>query len=103
MKKEVVRDGAQIIAGNFLVALGVNAFILPNDVLTGGLAGVAVALQPLIAVEPTLFINAATIVLFGVGALVLGRQFALKDAALYDLLSAVHFPALLGTGRMVHA
>ena len=60
MKKELIRDSAQIIAGNFLVALGVNAFILPNDVLTGGLAGVAVALQPLVAIEPTLFINAAT-------------------------------------------
>ena len=44
MKKELIRDSAGFIAGNFLVALGVNAFILPNDVLTGGLAGVAVAI-----------------------------------------------------------
>ena len=90
MKKELIRDSAQIIAGNFLVALGVNAFILPNDVLTGGLAGVAVALQPLVAIEPTLFINAATIVLFGIGAVILGRQFALKT-----LLSTICYPLFI--------
>ena len=90
MKRELIRDSAQIIAGNFLVALGVNAFILPNDVLTGGLAGVAVALQPLVAIEPTLFINAATIVLFGIGAVILGRQFALKT-----LLSTICYPLFI--------
>ena len=90
MKKELIRDSAQIIAGNFLVALGVNAFILPNDVLTGGLAGVAVALQPLVAIEPKLFINAATIVLFGIGAVILGRQFALKT-----LLSTICYPLFI--------
>ena len=90
MKKELIRDSAQIIAGNFLVALGVNAFILPNDVLTGGLAGVAVALQPLVAIEPTLFINVATIVLFGIGAVILGRQFALKT-----LLSTICYPLFI--------
>lgn len=90
MKKELIRDSAQIIAGNFLVALGVNAFILPNDVLTGGLAGVAVALQPLVAIEPTLFINAATIVLFGIGAVILGRQFALKT-----MLSTICYPLFI--------
>ena len=58
--------------------------------LTGGLAGVAVALQPLVAIEPTLFINAATIVLFGIGAVILGRQFALKT-----MLSTICYPLFI--------
>lgn len=86
----MIKDTLLILAGNFLVALGVNVFILPNDVLTGGLAGVAVALEPLIHVEPTLLINIATVGLFVVGGLFLGKRFAV-----HTLLSTICYPLFI--------
>ena len=70
--KELVQDTLWILAGNIALAMGVAWFILPNDVLTGGLAGVAIALEPLIHLNPELVINVLTVVLFLAGSLVLG-------------------------------
>ena len=74
--KELVQDTLWILAGNIALAMGVAWFILPNDVLTGGLAGVAIALEPLIHLNPELVINVLTVVLFLAGSLVLGKKFA---------------------------
>ena len=59
--KELVQDTLWILAGNIALAMGVAWFILPNDVLTGGLAGVAIALEPLIHLNPELVINVLTV------------------------------------------
>ena len=42
-KQELILDILIVIFGNFLIALGVNLFILPCDVLSGGVSGIAVA------------------------------------------------------------
>lgn len=88
--KEAVVDILWIIAGNLFLAMGVSWFILPNNVLTGGLAGVAIALEPLFHIQPELMINALTVVLFIFGAVVLGKRFAMKT-----ILSTVLYPLLL--------
>ena len=75
--KETLRDLAWILAGNITLAIGVAWFILPNNVLTGGLAGVAIALEPLIHVTPEIVINVLTVVLFVAGSFILGKKFAL--------------------------
>ena len=90
MKKETIKDMLLVIMGNLLLAVGVTVFILPNDVLTGGVTGIAVALQPLIHVEPTIMINVLTIALFFVGLLFLGKRFALKTLA-----STIFYPVLI--------
>ena len=82
--KELVQDTLWILAGNIALAMGVAWFILPNDVLTGGLAGVAIALEPLIHLNPeythiplptlVLVVDALTVLL---GAAVYGLQAAL--------------------------
>lgn len=89
-KKVAFSDVLLVIFGNFVLALGVALFILPNDVLTGGLAGIAVALEPLIHIEPTLVINVLTVALFFVGFLFLGKRFAWKT-----LISSICYPLLL--------
>ena len=76
--KELVQDTLWILAGNIALAMGVAWFILPNDVLTGGLAGVAIALEPLIHLNPELVINVLTVVLFLAGSLVLGKSLRQK-------------------------
>lgn len=88
--KEMVQDTLWILAGNITLAMGVAWFILPNDVLTGGLAGVAIALEPLIHLDPELVINVLTVILFIAGSLVLGKKFAAKT-----ILSTICYPLLL--------
>lgn len=92
MKKEtygMLIDVISVIAGNLIIALGVNLFILPSDILSGGVAGIAVALQPVFHLPATLVINGLTIALFIVGAIVLGKQFA-RDYFKYHRLSFVY-------------
>ena len=88
--KETIQEIVLVIIGNLVLALGVTGFILPNDVLTGGLTGIAVALEPVIHVEPTLVINVMTVALFFVGWLFLGKRFALKT-----LVSTICYPLFL--------
>ena len=89
-KKELILDILIVILGNFLIALGVNLFILPCDVLSGGVSGIAVALQPIFHLPPTLVINFLTIGLFLVGVVALGKDFLLKR-----IISTIVYPLLI--------
>ena len=89
-KKEMIQELCWIMAGNITLAIGVAFFILPNNVLTGGLAGVAIALEPLIHITPEIIINVLTVVLFIFGALILGKKFAMKT-----ILSTILYPTFL--------
>ena len=79
-----------IVAGNFLIAFAVTFFVLPNNILTGGVAGVSVALQPLIPIDPVWMVNILTIGLFIVGAIFLG-----KDLAIKTFMSAIISPIFI--------
>lgn len=88
MKKEnKVYTYFMIILGNLIVAASVSFFILPNDILSGGVAGVAVALKPILSINSVVLIDILTILLFLLGALFLGKKFALRTLA-----SAIVYP-----------
>lgn len=86
-KKNRIKELFMIILGNIFVGAGVSFFVLPNNILTGGVAGVAVALEPLVPFEPVVMINVMTISLYLVGAVMLGKEFALKS-----LVSTIVYP-----------
>lgn len=88
--KELLLEYGQVILGNLALAIGVAWFILPNNVLTGGVAGIAVALTPLVNMSATMIINILTFSLFLIGALILGKKFALKT-----LMSTILYPFFL--------
>ena len=79
-----------ILLGNLLLAIGVQMFILPFSILSGGVAGVAVALYPLFHIDYEIIINSLIIVLFVIGWLVLGKEFAFKT-----ILSSISYPIFL--------
>ncbi len=87
---EHVKNIVMIIAGNFLVACAVTFFILPNQILTGGVAGVSVALYPITHIDSIIMINALTISLYLLGVVTLGKVFAMKS-----LISAIVYPFLI--------
>ena len=85
--RKEIKDIVLVVAGTFLLCLSVEMFILPFDILSGGVAGIAVAVQPLTRMSPTLIANILTLVLLEVGSLTLGREFFLKT-----FLSSLCYP-----------
>ena len=69
---------AMIIIGTFILAVSVEFFILPYRILSGGVAGIAVAMEPLLHINTTLLANCLTVGLFIVGGLFLGRTFMMN-------------------------
>ncbi len=79
MKKQL-RNIVLLVLGNYLLALAVGVFILPYNILSGGVAGIAIAIEPLVGIDPNITINILVIGLFIVGALILGKNFAFSTA-----------------------
>lgn len=88
--KNSIKDIAMVALGNIILAAGVSFFIVPNDILSGGVAGIAVAISPIVNVSTTLIINGMTFVLFLGGIIILGKNFAIKT-----LLSTILYPTFV--------
>lgn len=78
LKKETIKNAVLVIVGNFVIALAVEMFVLPYDILSGGVAGISVALQPIFHVNPDFLINLLVYSLFILGWIMLGKDFAVK-------------------------
>lgn len=87
---EVLKQGMAVLCGNFIIAVGVSFFIIPLNILSGGVAGIAIAIKPIFHIEPTVVINVLTITLFLLGVVVLGKKFALKT-----VISAIVYPLFI--------
>ena len=88
--KKMVRDLPWVLIGNFMLALAVAMFILPYNILSGGVAGIAVALQPVFHIEPTLMVNGLVLGMFVLGTVFLGKDFAVKT-----VISSLVYPVYL--------
>lgn len=92
LKKEY-RDWLMILAGTMLLSLGTAVFILPFDLVIGGVSGFAIVLEscfPFLRIEE--IIALLTWIFFFLGWWVLGTRFALGtlvSSALYPLGVAV--------------
>lgn len=89
-KKNWIKDLIFVLIGNLIIACEVAFMVLPNDLLDGGIAGLSVALQPLIPIDPVWMINGLTIGLFFLGLIFLGKAFALKT-----VVSAIAYPVFV--------
>lgn len=89
-KKSLLRQICVILAGNFLVAMAVSFFVLPNDLLTGGVACLAIDLAPFVPIGRVTLIYIISISLFILGWIVLGRKFAAST-----FLSSMCYPVFI--------
>ena len=80
-----------ILAGNAIYALGVAVFILPNDLITGGTTGLGIAFEHYFDIPISAFVFCFNAVMFLLGAVVLGKMFALTT-----LISSFFYPIILG-------
>ncbi|MBR2066949.1 MAG: YitT family protein, partial [Solobacterium sp.] len=86
MKKKFI-DFLLIIIGTFILACSVEYFILPFSILSGGVAGIAVAIEPFFHWNETLVANILVISLLLIGRIFLGKQFMYTT-----LLSSLAYP-----------
>ncbi len=97
MNKKHINDILLILLGNFILAFAVSFFIIPYDILTGGIFGVAIALKPILPYVDTNYIAYFMIFLtFVLGAVFLGREFALKT-----VVSSFMYPLFLEVMRHI--
>lgn len=89
-KKELLYDLFLIALGNAILAIGVGLFVLPTHLLSGGVAGIAVAQEPFLHIDPNVMINILTFGLFVIGTFSLGKKFALNT-----VLSTILYPLFL--------
>ena len=93
MKKEAwkkVRNILMTVVGSLILAFGISVFLLPFNLVSGGMSGLSIIINAVIPFEFVTIelINAVlTWVLFFIGFLVFGKEFAAKT-----LISAIVYP-----------
>lgn len=92
-KRDVFRTAKNvliIIVGTLILAFGTSLFMLPYDLVTGGVSGYAIVLSQIIPPEilsVELIITILTWTMFFLGLIVLGKSFAMKT-----LISTIVYP-----------
>jgi uncharacterized membrane-anchored protein YitT (DUF2179 family) len=90
MIKNTLKESIFIIIGNFALALGITAFILPVGLITGGGTGIALIMRYFTGLEVSITVYAINFVMFILGLKVFGKNFAAKTA-----ISTILFPTFL--------
>lgn len=90
-------DFLVILLGNSCIALAVAFFVIPNKLLVGGTAGIAVAINAFWNIPEEIVINILVYALFIAGAVVLGREFFFKT-----ITSTIVYPVLLTLANDLH-
>ncbi len=85
-----IKNISLIVIGTLILAFGTSLFMLPYDLVAGGISGYAIVLSQIIPQEyltVELIITILTWVTFFLGLVVLGRSFAMKT-----LISTIVYP-----------
>lgn len=86
MKKRIY-ETIIIIIGNFILAIGICAFITPVGLITGGASGIGIAVKSLTDINISYTVYAINIIMFIVGYFYFGKKFAIGT-----LLSTLLYP-----------
>ena len=80
-KKLIIKNMIQVIAGTLILSLGTSLFLIPFELVTGGVTGLAIVLDRVISVEflsIDVLIAIMSVTLFIMGLIFLGVDFAIK-------------------------
>ena len=95
-KKEVIRqlkNALTVIFGTVILAFGTGVFLVPFNLVTGGMTGLSISLVKIIPLDfmtVDLYVTVLTWILFFVGWIFLGTDFTVKT-----LISAIVYPIAL--------
>lgn len=86
-KTELIKRIIQFVLGCYIISLSYNIFIAPNNLVPGGVGGVAVIFNNLFGIDNTQTIIIANIILLLISFIVLG-----KEKTKYTILGTLLFP-----------
>lgn len=89
-KKYKVRRYIELVIGILLVALAYNIFLLPNDIVFGGVSGLAIIVKKFITINPSTFIMISSVILLFISYIFLG-----KDQTKGSIVGSILFPILV--------
>lgn len=75
---------------SFLYGIIYNTFLVPNNIVIGGMSGLAIVIKEIIGLSTTVFINISTLILVIISYFILG-----KDKAIYTIIGSIIFTLLL--------
>ncbi len=99
MRCAMLKNVGAVVLGTALIAIGTAAFLLPFDLVAGGLGGIAVVAANVFDAAEISIDALVTVLSFGffvLGALTLGKRFAVKT-----LLSTLLYPLFFALARML--
>ena len=91
--KALIKNTLVIIFGTVLLAFGTGVFLVPFNLVTGGISGLSIILVNIIRIDiltVDVFVTILTWLLFFLGWIILGSEFTLKT-----LVSAIVYPIAL--------
>ena len=88
----IIKNFALVFLGTVILAFGCAVFVVPFDLVTGGVTGLSIVIDEIISglVPIDILIGVLTWALFILGILFLGRDFALKT-----LVSSIVYPVAI--------
>lgn len=86
-KKNKFKSYTNMIIGILICAISYNLFIVPYNIVFGGLGGISIILSNFISIEPALFIFICSIILCFISYLFLSKENTIKS-----LVGAIFFP-----------
>ena len=88
--REQISDVVLVIFGNLALAISSVYFVLPFNLLTGGVAGISVIVNKFTNWNETIIIDVLIVLLFIIGTIFLGKNFAIKTT-----MSTILYPLFI--------
>ncbi|HCX22677.1 MAG: hypothetical protein CMB80_07605 [Flammeovirgaceae bacterium] len=103
--RQTSREIFLMVLGVLCASLGLESFLLPNDVLDGGVTGISLLLALITQGRPSVFIFLINIPFLILGWFQIGKMFAIKSFLSITLLALViynfHFPVITDDALLV--
>ena len=77
----IIKTSISIVIGNLLFAFAVAAFVMPHNILLGGITGIGIFLNSAFGIDTALLILILNVLLLMIGGIILGRKFFLSTVA----------------------
>ncbi|WP_421874282.1 YitT family protein [Marinoscillum sp.] len=103
--RQIARESFLMLLGVFCAAVGLESFLLPNDVLDGGVTGISLLMAMITSGRPSIYIFLINIPFLILGWFQIGKFFAIKSFLTISLLAIViynfHFPVITDDSLLV--
>ncbi|MGN0735925.1 MAG: YitT family protein [Anaerovoracaceae bacterium] len=94
--KNIIRTSVSILIGNCLLAFMVAAFVIPNEMIMGGVTGISLVLQEYIPLKTSIIVLVLNLIMLAAGGIFLGKKFFCTTIA-----SSLLYPVILGLMQQI--